>query len=150
MLQSLHQQTGTNMRAHPSYTQAHNHTHTSSRSHKNMHIHKYKVTHMLTHPEFIFTKYALKVECCSFNCTLWWPPTEVWGCEISQLAPLNENSEIIWQNFSSKTYLMVFKFADGRECESERQWERESRGVDGGREEHMAVEEILYAACIKH
>ena len=37
--------------------------HTSSQSHKNMHIHKYKVTHMLTHSEYIFTKCALNVEC---------------------------------------------------------------------------------------
>lgn len=37
-------------------------THTSSQSHKNMHIHKYKVTHMLTHSEYIFPKCALNVE----------------------------------------------------------------------------------------
>lgn len=48
---------------------------------------------MLTRSEFIFTKYALKVECYSLSCTLGWPPTEDWGCEISQLAPLNENSQ---------------------------------------------------------
>ena len=61
-------------------------------------------------------------------------------------------SEMIWQNFSSKTYLMAFKFGDGRECESgEREGEREGGGEEQ-RETH--VKEILHAACqnvgIKH
>lgn len=59
---------------------------------------------------------------------------------------------MIRQNFSSKTYLMAFKFGDGRECESsEREGEREG-GEERNREKH--VKEILHAACqnvgIKH
>lgn len=44
---------------------------------------------------------------------------------------------MIRQNFSSKTYLMAFKFGDGRECESsEREGEREG-GEERNREKHV-------------
>lgn len=44
---------------------------------------------------------------------------------------------MIRQNFSSKTYLMAFKFGDGSECESrEREGEREG-GEERNREKHV-------------
>lgn len=44
---------------------------------------------MLTHLEFIFVKYALKVELCNLNLPLPWPPPEVEGWEISELQSKN-------------------------------------------------------------
>lgn len=60
-------------------------------------------------------------------------------------------SEIIWQNLSSKTHLMVFNFADGRgrECECEREGAREEESREEQRKTHgyMVVKETLGAAC---
>lgn len=67
---------------------------------------------MLTHLEFIFVKYALKVELCSLNLALPWRPTEVVGCEISKLQSKKSFCEI----FSLKTYLVIFRFMNGSEC----------------------------------
>lgn len=71
---------------------------------------------MLTHLEFIFVKYALKVGLCSLNLALPWPPHEVEGCEISELQSKKSSCE----KFSSKTYLMTFGFMNGSECKGEK------------------------------
>lgn len=70
-------------------------------------------------------------------CTLLWPPhwrLGLWNFTSSSSEWKKKNlSEMIRQNFSSKTYLMAFKFGDGRECESsEREGEREGgrRGTE--------------------
>lgn len=71
---------------------------------------------MLTHLEFVFVKYALKVELCSLNLALPLPPTEVMGCEISEL----QSKKSFCEKFSSKTYLMTFGFMNGSQCEGEK------------------------------
>lgn len=71
---------------------------------------------MLTHLEFIFVKYALKVELCCLNLPLLWPSTEVVGYEISKLQSKKSFCEI----FSSKTYLVIFRFMNGSECRGQK------------------------------